>query len=106
VTGFWIAVSACASLPAALGMATGNRGLASISFAAIAVTYGALTAIQAWNANWFAATYDACAAGVFAWLAWRNRPRNKRLPEKVAGMVRNLGHRLVVVPAPATGGKS
>lgn len=51
------------------------------------------------------AVLQAAFAGVFAYYAWRNRPRNNRLADKVTGVVKNLGHRLAVVPVPA-GGKS
>lgn len=43
----------------------------------------------------------AAAAGFFAWSAWRNwRKRKRRKPSRVLGVVRNLGHRLAVVPVP------
>lgn len=36
-----------------------------------------------------------------AWWLWRNRRRKDRKPSKVAGVVRDLGHRLTVAPVPA-----
>jgi hypothetical protein len=51
---------------------------------------------------WSAAFY-AGLAGLHSYIAWRNRPRRNRFAEKALGVVRNLGHRLVVVPA---GGRS
>lgn len=40
-------------------------------------------------------------ATVCAWWLWNNRPRKGRMLSRVAGVVRDLGHRLAVVPAPA-----
>lgn len=39
---------------------------------------------------------DGGFAGWFAYLAWKRRKPRHRKPSKVAGMVRDLGHRLVV----------
>jgi len=38
-------------------------------------------------------------AGWFAYLAWKRRPPRKRKPSKVAARIKDLGHRLVLVPA-------
>lgn len=48
--------------------------------------------------NQVMAAVRAALAGVIAWVAWRKRPPRRR-PSKVAAKVRDLGHRLVVVPA-------
>jgi hypothetical protein len=40
-------------------------------------------------------------AAYYAWRAWQHwRRRKNRKPSRVLGVVRNLGHRLEVVPAP------
>jgi hypothetical protein len=39
---------------------------------------------------------NASFAGWFAYLAWKRRKPRQRKPSKVAGVVRDLGHRLVV----------
>lgn len=49
--------------------------------------------------NQVMAAVRAALAGVIAWVAWRKRPPRRRRPSKVAAKVRDLGHRLVVVPA-------
>lgn len=45
------------------------------------------------------AIIHACLVGANAYLAWKNRPPGgKRLADKVTGVVKNLGHKLVVAP--------
>lgn len=64
---------------------------------ALAVVVAVLTGdITGWT--WVRAAF----AGVFAWEAWRRWRRNRkdRKPSRVLGVVRNLGHRLTVVPVP------
>lgn len=51
------------------------------------------------DGNQAMAAVRAALAGVIAWIAWRKRPPRRRRPSKVAAKVRDLGHRLVVVPA-------
>jgi hypothetical protein len=46
---------------------------------------------------------NGALAAFFAWELWRNRPRRKRKPSRVTGVVRDLGHRLTVAPVPAGG---
>jgi membrane protein implicated in regulation of membrane protease activity len=72
--------------------------------------YAALSALQAFAVaasvltgqvtgwTWLKAAF----VGVFAWEAWRRWRRNRkdRKPSRVLGVVRNLGHRLAVVPVP------
>ena len=38
----------------------------------------------------------AAISGWLAWLAWTRRPPRRRRPSRVAGWIRDLGHRLVV----------
>lgn len=45
----------------------------------------------------------AALAGANAWLAYKQRPPRKRKPSKVAARIRDLGHRLAVVPASGGG---
>jgi hypothetical protein len=47
-------------------------------------------------------TNGACAAWC-AYHAWRNRPRRKPRPARAAGVVRDLGHRLIVAPTEPAG---
>lgn len=72
--------------------------------------YAALSALQAvsffgrvltGDVGWLA-WVNAVFVGVFAWEAWRRWRRNRkdRKPSRVLGVVRNLGHRLAVVPVP------
>lgn len=43
----------------------------------------------------------AALAGFWAWCAWKTwRRRRKGKPSRVLGLVKNLGHRLTVVPVP------
>lgn len=45
---------------------------------------------------------DGLTAAGWAYIAWRLwRDGRKRRPSRVAGVVRNLGHRLTVAPVPA-----
>ena len=45
----------------------------------------------------------AALSGANAWLAFKQRPPRKRKPSKVAARIRDLGHRLVLVPASGGG---
>lgn len=76
-----------------------------------AVYYGTLSVAFLVMTAWQIGGGELANAGVFlassavtGWIAhvlWRNRGKRKRRPSKVAARVRDLGHRLAVVPAGA-----
>lgn len=46
-----------------------------------------------------AAAIHSGTVGMLTWLWWRNRPPRQRKPSRLTGIVKDLGHRLAVVPA-------
>lgn len=65
--------------------------------------------IAAWAAvaagQWRPAAIQTILVAINVWLAWKTRPpRRKRRPSRVAARVKDLGHRLVIAPAPTTDG--
>lgn len=66
---------------------------------AIANGFAALAGVARGDLGW--AAFHAAFAGWCAWCAWRGRPRPKRRTSRVASRVKDLGHRLAVVPVGA-----
>lgn len=57
--------------------------------------------ILAFTEQQWLSVFSAGCAGYYAWCAWRTwRRRRKGKPSRVLGVVRDLGHRLTVVPVP------
>jgi hypothetical protein len=71
----------------------------SVGAAFLAVAYLGLTAWEALHGSIALASMDAAVTGWLAYLAWNRRKPRQRKPSKVAAKVRDLGHRLVVVPS-------
>jgi hypothetical protein len=96
-------IGAPAAVIGAMALAAGHQAVGSVGCLIAAAAYGLRGLVRIWEGDMAMAAWDACLTGTFAYIAWRNRPRRNRFAEKALGVVRNLGHRLVVVPA---GGRS
>lgn len=71
------------------------------AFVVVAVGNVAAALANAFGGNLPLLAYHAAMAGLAAWLAWLTRPRGRRRVSPVASRVKDLGHRLTVVPVGA-----
>lgn len=97
-----IAVSVIMNIGAsATTSATAAATCRCLSFAAMSGNFFALAAYGLVHGTPVIAVVGVVLAGVCAWLAWETRPPRRRRPSRVAARVKNVGHKLVVVPARA-----
>lgn len=84
-----------------LGMLMMWRLPEAICSAVFAVWCGVGAVVSLLQGEWLWLVVNVISTAYWAWVWWRgNRRRRKRWAARCAGIVRDLGHRLAVVPAP------